>query len=474
MVALLREFPDLRVTFNLVPSLLVQLQAFAHDDARDRHLEIGLRPALDLGPEDARFCLDEFFHAHHGRMVAPHARYRELFERRQQVRAGGPAFTVDELRDLQVWHKLVWVDPFYADDPRIGALHGKGAASQKPTSRPAGGRDRDPAAGGSGIPRGARSAGRRSSPRRRSITPILPLLCDVGVYRTTHPEWPPPEEPFLYPGDALDQLERSVDCTRACSASVRWGCGRPRARCPTRWRRRAAGRILVDGHRRGDPRALARPDVPPRLGRRRAPCRRALSPVSRRAGKGSRSRAAFATMPSPISSASPTRRGPPRMRRDDFVRRVAAAGASAAARGIQDPVVFVILDGENAWEHFEGQGRPFLRALYRELTTQSGGEDRHDARGLRGPPRAGSNICTRARGSTATSTSGPGTRTTGAPGPSWRGPAGVSTSCPPAGPASTGPGSRCWWPKAATGSGGMATTIPPITIRPSTSCSAAT
>ena len=53
----------------------------------------------------------------------------------------------------------------------------------------------------------------------------------------------------------------------------------------------------------------------------------------------------------------------------DFVRRVAAAGASARARGEADPVVFVILDGENAWEHFEGQGRPFLRALYRELTT---------------------------------------------------------------------------------------------------------
>jgi hypothetical protein len=27
----------------------------------------------------------------------------------------------------------------------------------------------------------------------------------------------------------------------------------------------------------------------------------------------------------------------------------------------------VILDGENAWEHFEDQGRPFLRALYRRL-----------------------------------------------------------------------------------------------------------
>ena len=35
MVALLREFPDVRVTFNLVPSLLVQLEAFAQDRARE-------------------------------------------------------------------------------------------------------------------------------------------------------------------------------------------------------------------------------------------------------------------------------------------------------------------------------------------------------------------------------------------------------------------------------------------------------
>ena len=59
-------------------------------------------------------------------MVAPHARYNELFERRQQTRAGGPAFSAGELRDLQVWHKLVWIDAFYTGDPRIAALYAKG------------------------------------------------------------------------------------------------------------------------------------------------------------------------------------------------------------------------------------------------------------------------------------------------------------------------------------------------------------
>ena len=41
------------------------------------------------------------------------------------------------------------------------------------------------------------------------------------------------------------------------------------------------------------------------------------------------------------------------------------AGASASARGGEDALIPIILDGENAWEHFAGGGRPFLRALYR-------------------------------------------------------------------------------------------------------------
>ena len=61
MVALLREFPGVRMTFNLVPSLLVQLDAFARDEARDRHLELGLKPADTLTDEERGFCIDNFF-----------------------------------------------------------------------------------------------------------------------------------------------------------------------------------------------------------------------------------------------------------------------------------------------------------------------------------------------------------------------------------------------------------------------------
>src|SRR5262245_57100134 len=62
MVALLREFPAVRVTFNLVPSLLVQLQAFAEGRARDRVLELGLKLAAELSAEDRAFIVANFFH----------------------------------------------------------------------------------------------------------------------------------------------------------------------------------------------------------------------------------------------------------------------------------------------------------------------------------------------------------------------------------------------------------------------------
>src|SRR4051812_20289410 len=108
MAALLREFPGVRVTFNLVPSLLIQLEAFAQDRARDRSLELSLKPASELTAPDVTFMLANCFHAQRQRMIDAHPRYRELLLQRD----GGGEFSVTDLRDLQIWHKLAWIDPY--------------------------------------------------------------------------------------------------------------------------------------------------------------------------------------------------------------------------------------------------------------------------------------------------------------------------------------------------------------------------
>ena len=106
---------------------------------------------------------------------------------------------------------------------------------------------------------------------------------------------------------------------------------------------------------------------------------------------------------------------------DDFVGRLVEAGRRFSARtGGAEAVVPIILDGENAWEHYEGQGRPFLRALYRRAGHASRAADRHD--GARRAQRGDDSAERRSfpgRGSTATSTSGSATPTITGPGASW-------------------------------------------------------
>src|SRR5205814_340523 len=122
MAALLREFPGVRVTFNLVPSLLVQLEAFAEDRARDPFLELSLTPAAELTEPEIAFVLENFFHAHRQKVIEVFPRYRELLDKR----SSRASFSVGDLRDLQVWHKLVWIDALYLDsDERIRGLLAK-------------------------------------------------------------------------------------------------------------------------------------------------------------------------------------------------------------------------------------------------------------------------------------------------------------------------------------------------------------
>ncbi len=133
MAALLDEFPSVRVTFNLVPSLLVQLEAFAGNRAHDRYLNVGLKPADSLTADDIGFMMRNFFHAQRQRMIEIYPRYAELLARRgaaatpSDVEAAGRRFTVDDLRDLQVWQKLAWMDPYYLDrDQRVRGLVARG------------------------------------------------------------------------------------------------------------------------------------------------------------------------------------------------------------------------------------------------------------------------------------------------------------------------------------------------------------
>src|SRR5512136_2164130 len=63
MVKLLDEFPVLHQTFNLVPSLITQIQDYVEDTAREPFLDVAGIPAGELTLAEKEFALRYLFQA---------------------------------------------------------------------------------------------------------------------------------------------------------------------------------------------------------------------------------------------------------------------------------------------------------------------------------------------------------------------------------------------------------------------------
>jgi alpha-amylase/alpha-mannosidase (GH57 family) len=356
MVALLREFPAIRATFNLVPSLLIQLEAFAAERAQDRHLLIGLKPAEALEDSERDFLVANGFHAQFDRMVRPYPRYAALHAKRVRREP----FSTADLRDLQVLHKLVWMDPdALRTDPRLIELSSKGQAYTEADKQTL--REVELELLRAVIP----AYGQAAATARIELStspfyhPILPLLCDTDVHRRTHPESPLPRRLFSSPDDARLQLRRAFEY----HASL--------------FGRAAAGVWPSEGSLSDEVVALL------------AEARCAWTATDEEILRRSLQRPVTAVdlyRPYVLGSGDATVRALFRDHRlsdligfayqswsaaaaaADFVNKVRDAGRRFRQEGGQGAaVVTVILDGENAWEHYPGGGRPFLRALYSGL-----------------------------------------------------------------------------------------------------------
>ena len=79
MVKLLDEFPTVRQTFNLVPSLIVQIQDYVSGGANDPFLRIASKPATELDFAEKLFAIQYLFQANLDNMIGRYPRYRELW-----------------------------------------------------------------------------------------------------------------------------------------------------------------------------------------------------------------------------------------------------------------------------------------------------------------------------------------------------------------------------------------------------------
>lgn len=120
---------DVKVTFNLVPSLLDQIEMYC-DGCTDRHLDLSRISARDLSFEEEKEILSTFFSAHYPTMIKPYARYRQLYRKKEScgsdIKLAIKTFSASEWRDLQVWSNLTWIDPAFRKEEPLKELFLKG------------------------------------------------------------------------------------------------------------------------------------------------------------------------------------------------------------------------------------------------------------------------------------------------------------------------------------------------------------
>lgn len=117
MVSVLNDYPNLHQTFNLVPSLLEQIQDYASGNAQDHYMVLSQKPVSSLNHVEKTAILHTFFDLNWDQMVAPYPRYRELGEQRNFYHRDGhydraiAAFKEEDWLDLTTWFNLAWIDP---------------------------------------------------------------------------------------------------------------------------------------------------------------------------------------------------------------------------------------------------------------------------------------------------------------------------------------------------------------------------
>lgn len=371
MVATLEPYPNVHVTFNLVPSLVVQLEHYASGDFVEDSYELAFRDPREMAEGEKDRLLVWAFQVNE-RLLRRWPRYGELSRRArgkpERARPGGAAlrqFSPEDWTDLQVLWQLAWMDEIYLEsDPLIAPLSRRGRGFTEADKQTLKIKQAEILNRVLPAYRAAAERGQIEISTSPFYHAILPLLCDSNAARESNPASPLPARPFRHPEDAHEQL------LRAGRLHERVFGRRPTGLWPSEgsvseealaiiaetgfgWAATdegVLGRSLeINFHRD----AAGVPVMPQKLYSpyRFADAKHTLELIFRDHYLSDLVGFVYGRME-------------PKAAARDLLERVRRAGQSV---GDHTALVTIILDGENAWEYYPRNGREFLHELYRLL-----------------------------------------------------------------------------------------------------------
>lgn len=212
MPARLEAFPGIKQTFNLVPSLVEQVECYLNGWS-DRELDLLKIPADELDSDAKKSMLESFFMAPPDTMIRPYPRYAALFE---DYRSIAPAelvhrWSASDWRDLQFWRQLAWIDPLIRrQDSEIAALIEQGTHFREDQKELLLERMNHWIGESLAVYRRLQDAGQIEVTVTPYYHPILPLLIDPASTHEAMPDCPlhPNHQP--HPEDARAQMEKAI------------------------------------------------------------------------------------------------------------------------------------------------------------------------------------------------------------------------------------------------------------------------
>ncbi len=210
MVEMLKEFPGFHATFNVVPSLGMQLEEYASGNFNEPWFSLAFKNAEELTREDKAEIIARAFQLNHDHLMSRWPRFLELYDWSRP--AGGAqaivTFTPRDWRDLQLLSQLAWMEEsWFAKDEVISRLATKGKDYSEKDKSALKEKQFE-------LMRLVLPAYRDAANRKQieiSTTPfyhpILPLICDSDIARVANPSTPLPRRAYRRPEDAREQLQ---------------------------------------------------------------------------------------------------------------------------------------------------------------------------------------------------------------------------------------------------------------------------
>ncbi|HKT87113.1 MAG TPA: glycoside hydrolase family 57 protein [Candidatus Sulfotelmatobacter sp.] len=379
MVKLLDEFPKVHQNFNLVPSLMVQIQDYVDGTAQDPFLNVAAKPARELTENERRFALQYLFQANPQNVIGRYPRYRELWERFREhgdhPDRAERYFQTQDFTDLQVLSQIAWFDEFFLEEKDIAALVAKGHHYSLDDQKFVIARERELLA--RVLPAHAEAAKKGSIEISATpfYHPILPLVCDTSIGAVSSPGLPIPQNRFRHAEDAREQLVKGLDLHEKVFGI------RPEGVWPSEGS--VSEEVLAIASSLGvkwmatDEGVLGRSTglFFARDGSGHLPANQAEKLYNiHRYEKGSTAMHMVFRDHTISDLIGFVYSGmPPADAARHLINSIKEAAKPVLAKG-RDAVVSIILDGENAWEYYPKSGREFLRRFYDGLEHESGME----------------------------------------------------------------------------------------------------